>query len=144
MAADDLQVGQNVELSDGRPAVVRFVGSTTFSPTGIWVGVELEDHSGKNDGSVQGERYFDCEQGKGVFVRPTAITMSARVAMPPPLKPDTTKRSRPISVVPAVNKATNTTESLTAKRQSTKNASPTSGSRRSSSLLRVSNRVISL
>ncbi|OKL58004.1 hypothetical protein UA08_06690 [Talaromyces atroroseus] len=53
-------------------ATVRFVGSTHFAP-GEWIGVELDDATGKNDGSVQGERYFDCEHGFGMFIRPSAI-----------------------------------------------------------------------
>jgi dynactin 1 len=70
----DLREGQVIRLADGRNAVVRFVGDTAFAP-GIWVGVELDDGNGKNDGSVQGERYFDCAMGNGMFVRPTAVTV---------------------------------------------------------------------
>ena len=70
----DLREGQVIRLADGRSAVVRFVGETIFAP-GIWVGVELDDGNGKNDGSVQGERYFDCAMGNGMFVRPTAVTV---------------------------------------------------------------------
>ena len=58
----ELAVGQTVQLNDGRIATVRFVGQTRFAPDD-WVGVELEDDSGKNDGSVKGDRYFDCEMG---------------------------------------------------------------------------------
>ncbi|CAJ2510837.1 Uu.00g064620.m01.CDS01 [Anthostomella pinea] len=70
----DLAVGQTIRLSDGRIAVVRFAGQTHFAP-GDWLGVELEDDSGKNDGAVQGERYFDCSPGKGMFVRPSTATI---------------------------------------------------------------------
>ncbi|TAQ88204.1 hypothetical protein B7494_g3470 [Chlorociboria aeruginascens] len=67
-----LAVGQRIVLADGRPATIRFVGQPAFAE-GDWVGIELEDGSGKNDGSVKGERYFDCEMGQGMFVRPAGI-----------------------------------------------------------------------
>lgn len=35
---------------------VRYMGFTEFAP-GEWVGVELDDPRGKNDGSVAGTRY---------------------------------------------------------------------------------------
>ncbi len=77
----DIAVGQTIRLNDGRNAIVRFVGQTHFA-IGDWVGVELEDDGGKNDGSVQGTRYFDCEMGRGMFVRPAALTILQ--AAPPP------------------------------------------------------------
>ncbi|KAK2861475.1 hypothetical protein FQN49_004163 [Arthroderma sp. PD_2] len=64
--------GQLIKLADGRLARIRFIGSTRFAP-GEWIGLELEDATGKNDGSVQGERYFECEYGFGMFVRASAI-----------------------------------------------------------------------
>ena len=66
----DFLVGQTVELVNGVKATVQFVGTTHFAP-GDWIGVELEDASGKNDGAVQGQRYFDCPPGHGMFVRPS-------------------------------------------------------------------------
>ncbi|KAH0562008.1 hypothetical protein GP486_003290 [Trichoglossum hirsutum] len=66
------QVGQTVELNDGRIGTIRYLGQPHFA-AGDWIGVELESPTGKNDGSVQGERYFDCEHGKGMFVRPTVV-----------------------------------------------------------------------
>lgn len=68
----ELSTGCVVTLTDGRQATVRYMGATSFAD-GEWVGVELNDDSGKNDGSVQGERYFDCEPGFGMFVRPTVV-----------------------------------------------------------------------
>ena len=69
------EVGQSVQLNDGRTAIVRFVGKLHFT-TGDWVGVEFEDASGKNDGSAKGERYFHCAQGHGMFLRPAMIARS--------------------------------------------------------------------
>lgn len=69
---DSYRVGQLVELSDGRTAVVRFVGTTSFAG-GDWIGVSFEESCGKNDGSVQGQRYFECDPGHGMFLRPTGI-----------------------------------------------------------------------
>jgi dynactin 1 len=73
MADQTVAPGQTVELKDGRVALVRFFGPTLFSD-GNWVGVELEDDSGKNDGSVQGVRYFGCDEGRGMFLRITGIS----------------------------------------------------------------------
>lgn len=40
---------------------------------GIWLGVELDDAKGRNDGSAQGRRYFSCAHGHGVFVSPSKV-----------------------------------------------------------------------
>ncbi|KAK3387702.1 dynein associated protein-domain-containing protein [Podospora didyma] len=92
----ELAVGQRVVLNDGRNATIRFVGPTDFAQ-GDWVGVELDDQSGKNDGSVQGDRYFDCPMGYGMFVRPSTVTV---IAQPPPRPQVAVKKaaSRPSSM----------------------------------------------
>ncbi|KAK4224969.1 dynein associated protein-domain-containing protein [Podospora fimiseda] len=97
----ELAVGQKIQLSDGRTGFIRYVGQPHFAQ-GDWVGVELDDGTGKNDGSVQGERYFDCEMGYGMFVRPITITVLAQPPPPPPKPPAVTKRppSRPTSLQP--------------------------------------------
>ncbi|KAI8817169.1 dynein associated protein-domain-containing protein [Fimicolochytrium jonesii] len=64
-------LGSHVHVSAG-PGIVRYAGLTAFAP-GSWVGLELQEPNGKNDGSVQGKRYFDCPPNYGVFVRPSQV-----------------------------------------------------------------------
>lgn len=72
MSSLPLAVGQTVELNDGRNAIIRFLGPTGFAP-GEWIGVELDESTGKNDGSVKGDRYFDCEANYGMFLRAAGV-----------------------------------------------------------------------
>ncbi|KAI5303661.1 hypothetical protein KEM56_007319, partial [Ascosphaera pollenicola] len=78
----DLPPGTVIALPDGRRAVIQFAGITSFAP-GDWLGIRLDEPTGKNDGSVQGERYFDCEPGHGMFIRPTAVAAILEMAPPP-------------------------------------------------------------
>lgn len=87
MSGQALSVGTVIELPDGRQATVRFVGTTHFAD-GQWIGLELDEATGKNDGAVQGERYFDCAPGHGMFVRPTVV---GRIVQPEPESKQTTK-----------------------------------------------------
>jgi dynactin 1 len=72
MTSSSYSVGQRIELNDGRVATIRFVGPTSFQ-TGEWIGVEFGEATGKNDGSVKGERYFQCEPGYGMFLKAAGI-----------------------------------------------------------------------
>ncbi|CAK4034695.1 Dynactin, 150 kDa isoform [Lecanosticta acicola] len=72
MTSPTLSPGQKIELNDLRVGIVRYVGTTSFQ-TGEWIGVELEQASGKNDGSVQGKRYFECPSGHGIFCRASGV-----------------------------------------------------------------------
>lgn len=47
-----------------------FVGAVPDLPgVGAWVGVELDEPTGKNAGSVNGAEYFKCAPNCGVFLR---------------------------------------------------------------------------
>lgn len=130
----DFKPGQFVLLSDGRKGTVRFAGQTHFQ-VGEWVGVELEEKTGKNDGSVQGERYFDCPMGYGMFVKPMMVTVLAQPPAPKPAR----KPARPNSLTQGSGRMSSAGESSMTRRRSMNAPSPSPGPRtsRPSSLVRV-------
>ncbi|CAH1763115.1 6910_t:CDS:2 [Entrophospora sp. SA101] len=78
--AKSIKVGDRCEIDFGdgsedglkRRGTVRYVGETKFKP-GYWVGVEYDEPVGKHDGTVQGEKYFNCSSKHGAFVRPNKV-----------------------------------------------------------------------
>lgn len=60
------------------PGTIRFIGHTLFAP-GIWIGVELDEALGKNNGSVKGHYYFTCPMNFGLFVREENILVQSNV-----------------------------------------------------------------
>ncbi|XP_034125409.1 restin homolog isoform X15 [Drosophila guanche] len=73
-----MAVGDRVIVSSGfgsRPGILRYLGETSFAP-GNWCGVELDEASGKNDGAVDGIRYFECKPKYGVFVPIAKVSLS--------------------------------------------------------------------
>ena len=135
-------IGQHVELSDGRAAIVQFIGNTHFA-AGDWVGVELENGSGKNDGEVQGQRYFDCPENHGMFVRPAAITILDHPTLQPSHRVNgningATPKPRPSSMTVGGSKRQSVLDPVASKRQSINAASPTPPSRVSRLAVRVS------
>ncbi|KAM7539850.1 hypothetical protein Aperf_G00000044927 [Anoplocephala perfoliata] len=70
-----LKVGSSVVVTGKNiEGTVAFIGTTQFS-AGKWVGVVLKQPLGKNNGTVQGKRYFECEENYGLFVRPTQVAL---------------------------------------------------------------------
>uniref|UniRef100_A0A8D3B403 CAP-Gly domain containing linker protein 1 n=1 Tax=Scophthalmus maximus TaxID=52904 RepID=A0A8D3B403_SCOMX len=53
--------------------IIQFLGETQFAP-GQWAGIVLDEPIGKNDGSVAGVRYFQCESLRGIFTRPSKLS----------------------------------------------------------------------
>lgn len=116
----DFKPGQTVQLSDGRKATVRFAGQTNFQ-VGEWIGVELDEKTGKNDGSVQGQRYFDCPMGYGMFVKPMMATI---IAQPASSRPGVKKATRPTSFAPSSNRGSVGSDTTLTKRRSLNAPSP--------------------
>ncbi|XP_069015330.1 dynactin subunit 1-like isoform X4 [Embiotoca jacksoni] len=67
------KIGSTVEVTGkGQRGTVAYIGATLFA-SGKWVGVILDEPKGKNDGTVQGKRYFTCEDNHGIFVRQSQL-----------------------------------------------------------------------
>lgn len=135
----EFAVGQIVRVTNGQHGVVRFIGQTHFA-AGDWVGIELEDSSGKNDGSVQGERYFDCAMGRGMFVRPTTLTIIGQAPAPgPKAAAPARKTGRPSSLFnPSSGRTSSAGDSNLGKRLSLNAPSPSPRPKsRPSSIARV-------
>lgn len=75
-ASLDFQIGDRVWVNGNKPGHVQFIGGTQFAP-GQWAGIVLDEPIGKNDGSVAGVRYFQCEDGRGIFTRPSKLSKTA-------------------------------------------------------------------
>ncbi|XP_051528217.1 CAP-Gly domain-containing linker protein 1 isoform X3 [Myxocyprinus asiaticus] len=72
-AEEQFNIGDRVWVNGNKPGVIQFLGETQFAP-GQWAGVVLDEPIGKNDGSVSGVRYFQCDALKGIFTRPSKLS----------------------------------------------------------------------
>ena len=68
------QVGQRVLVGNVMAGTVRYIGHTHFAK-GLWVGVEIDLPRGRNDGSIDDQRYFSCKPNYGLFAPPQKITI---------------------------------------------------------------------
>ncbi|XP_016657828.1 CAP-Gly domain-containing linker protein 1 isoform X3 [Acyrthosiphon pisum] len=77
-SSSDLKIGDRVIISSGQGSklgVLRYRGATQFAP-GEWCGIELDDPLGKNNGIVEGIRYFECEDKFGLFTPIAKVSKS--------------------------------------------------------------------
>jgi tubulin-folding cofactor B len=74
VAERNIVIGARCKLGDDRRGEVKYVGEIKEIPgLGAWVGIALDEPTGKNDGSVKGAKYFECKAAHGVFVRPERV-----------------------------------------------------------------------
>ncbi|CAB4031746.1 E3 ubiquitin- ligase PDZRN3 [Paramuricea clavata] len=67
-----IDIGMTVLVSRNRgrlcKGIVQYVGCLPDHGNNVYVGLELHDADGKNDGVCQGQRFFTCQPNHGVFV----------------------------------------------------------------------------
>ncbi|XP_027857390.1 dynactin subunit 1-like isoform X5 [Xiphophorus couchianus] len=113
------KVGSLVEvIGKGQRGTVAYIGNTLFA-SGKWVGVILDEPKGKNDGTVQGKRYFTCQENYGIFVRQSQIQLVDDGADTSPETPEPTAGRVPKREILETSKSaklTPTTRKTTARR----------------------------
>lgn len=64
-----LRISDRIKINKGKLCVIiRYIGKVT-NKEGLWVGLELEDPKGTNNGTVNGETYFVCKPNHGMFIK---------------------------------------------------------------------------
>ncbi|KAL4078456.1 hypothetical protein V8B97DRAFT_2021512 [Scleroderma yunnanense] len=95
-------IGENVRIESlGYEGILKYLGEIDGKP-GQWAGVELSggfEGKGKNDGSVNGKRYFMCPPNCGVFV---ALAKLSAPTVGPSFRPPSVASSRSGRVTPSV------------------------------------------
>ena len=72
--ASKIEVGQRCELTVGaRRGVVKYVGKAKEAGKGYWVGVQLDEPTGDNNGTLQGKQYFEAPEKHGIMMRPETV-----------------------------------------------------------------------
>lgn len=68
-----INVGDRCSVLDKGSGTIMFLGETKFKP-GTWAGVELDEPVGKNDGTINGVKYFKCREMHGIFAYAHALS----------------------------------------------------------------------
>jgi dynactin 1 len=133
----DIRVGQRVRIQSGghsgSEGFVRFVGRTDFKE-GEWIGLELNEPAGKNNGSVGGVTYFHCVDKHGIFLKNGSAAIEVLEQPKPPARtapraslqtatasngrPSSTSRPR-ASLTPSVTKRPSIAPSTTSSNSAT-------------------------
>ncbi|CAL8248569.1 unnamed protein product [Merluccius merluccius] len=124
-SGESYQIGDRVWVNGNKPGVVQFLGEAQFAP-GQWAGIVLDEAIGKNDGSVAGVRYFQCDAMRGIFTRPSKLSRTegeengaqtappSRAASPTPSVTSVTSHTPSTKPATAAKKVAASTPAMTA------------------------------
>ena len=77
--APPLEVGQRVMVGKKGEGTLLYVGElcnrSKHAASDVWYGVDLDEEKGKNDGSLEGQKYFYCLAKHGTFVLADGLKM---------------------------------------------------------------------
>ena len=70
-------LGDRVQLipfkHKGKQGHIKYIGEIEGKAQGNWVGIELDEPNGENNGDFNDQKIFDCKEGHGIFLRPTQV-----------------------------------------------------------------------
>ena len=69
-----LEVGKRCVVNGSQLGTILFVGEVHYAK-GEFVGIELEDGGGKNNGTIKGTAYFSCPKGAGIMARSSDVVV---------------------------------------------------------------------
>lgn len=136
------QVGERVWVNGNKPGYIQFLGETQFAP-GQWAGIVLDEPIGKNDGSVAGVRYFQCEALRGIFTRPSKLSRTEGEANGTQTAPQSRAASPTPSVGSVVPQTTVTNSAMPSSATTAKKAPSTTTAAPSSNLARTNSESVS-
>ena len=77
MSKINVQLGDRVQLlpykHKGKQGLIKHLGEIEGKAQGNWVGIELDEAQGDCNGDFEGNQIFECKEGHGIFLRPTAV-----------------------------------------------------------------------
>ena len=70
-------LGDRVQLipfkHKGKQGHIKYIGEIEGKAQGNWVGIELDEANGENNGEFNDVQIFECQEGHGIFLRPTQV-----------------------------------------------------------------------
>lgn len=145
---ENFEIGERVWVNGNKPGFIQFLGETQFAP-GQWAGIVLDEPIGKNDGSVAGVRYFQCEALRGIFTRPSKLSRTegeangTQTAPPSRAASPTPSVGSVASQTPATKSSLPSSTSTAKKAPSTTPATPATPATPTSNLVRSNSESVS-